>query len=258
MYDDNKNTLDDYITLYAEKYLNINADNFINNLQILANLNNVYAIQDWYEQKEIGTDENIDHLVTKYNDNDINQIVALANYYAKNEDINKQYSLLLGSLKQNENALKNFQRNTKEYIHYSNELKNNKIAIEKLPNISLWYKAYNFYNKVSRAQKSPIQLLLELKVMRKLIMNIPFKFHKKILIEELKSKNETIFNDLFFKFKSILKNNVQENIKRNRELSFVIGYLIITNEKYSEHKEIAHTIFRNLVSHGYSSIMTKS
>lgn len=252
------NSLDDYITINAEHLLDIDNDIYNYKIKALAFLGDIYAIQDWYAYNGLKASRLLDKNITNLEENTFNEVYALANYYSKDEETIEDYNYLVKNLKDLENKCKTTPRNTQEYIKLLDELDYIKKNIEKLPHIRLWYKGNSIYSKLSRAQKSPLLLLNGIKILDNLIKTIPFKFHKEILIKEKEERITLIFNDLYFKFNSFKKINPETYIIDNRELAFVVAYLIMTYDKLSNNKEIAVEILTTLCQKEYSTTYKKS
>lgn len=89
---------DDFITVWSMYILTQDYNCIKGNLEKLAEMGQINAVQSWYLFQNIGDNEHIDEIVRGYSGRSFNEAFALGNFMERNQDQRKRYAEIVNRL----------------------------------------------------------------------------------------------------------------------------------------------------------------
>ncbi len=251
----NFNTLDnDFVTIWSRYIKTNDVTLIINDLEKLAELGQVNAVQNWYLFRKEGDNAKIDSIVQSYiqTQGNYNELWAIGNYYSSDSE---QMELLYSIIEEYEefetkaNQHRFYGEDEREFARKANEQRN------KYYNETF----YHYFNDATWSILSLAQRLEELPLYERvaemqytLASYIPFSEEALKLHKTAKKNNKIFIKKAIKEYKSRIKANPNLNINDDVMFYFSLakGIILFKNKKYYK---IGFDLLTQLSNRDYSS-----
>ena len=243
----------DFITLWSKYIVTKDSSIIINDLQKLARLGQINAVQSWYLFKESGDDKAIDSIVSGYTGGSYNELFAIGNYNTTIRQNKDKHNNLMDDLR--------YFAERQDIRDYELEEK----AREVIKNSPCVYPFYNAKESALYQAKTLNDYTIFQRANEMLLVyakHIPLISWQNEAIKEVISNCKVIRKKLLKKYNDCLKQNPKFTVNDNPQLCYALAKSIIflsdaipTSKK---EKELGIFLIKQLAEREYKQIRSKT
>ncbi|MBQ3494082.1 MAG: hypothetical protein IJA69_01560, partial [Clostridia bacterium] len=230
---------DQFVTIWSKYFLYQDESLIIKDLETLAEMGQINAVQSWYLFRTKGDNKVIDQIVESYTGANYNELFAMANYEASQADEKQELQNLIEQRKHYEE--KYYSTYDESYVKTIHEIDD---EIVKLPFIKKYQESSTAIINISKNLGDPIVRTRACEITLTLTHNaVPYQNNKQM--SYLKSANKSCVNSLMKIYKQELKKKPDFKASDNPQLCYSLAKAIAfpTNKK---HKELGNSLFKQL------------
>lgn len=260
----NLNTLDnDFITLWSKYILTSDTSYIIKDLEKLAELGQINAVQSWYLFKEIGDNEKIDSIVKSYKLGNYNELFAIANYLSKTTEVIQEYVKLYDNCEYWESKYREFSGYYDEEAIQQLQKCEKKVnllikKLRELPNIQKYLMAIRHASEQAKLTNSYVILQRVSEMLCSLASETFLVEDQKLYLKKAKIANVHATKELFKQYRKILKKNGKIDINENPIFYFSLAKSVVLFDKKAKLKNIGLGILREFSEREYSKELQES
>ena len=247
----------DYITLWSKMAIEENRDSYFEELEVLAEMGQINAIQSWYHMHDVGENPKIDAIASAMDsEDDFNQLYAKGLYLSKTPEIKAEYdelvqkfeSMLTGEETYKDGHLIGGTKEAEELLH----------KIVKLPHIAKISSACKLAEKCGADTNDPIFNQRATEIFTQVIKWYPLPYGKRELKYKYRQFSHAIQLRLSARYPKTQK---EKNAMKNFEQ--YLYYLVRSFEGFDENLQIMECAtntaedLRELSERKYSKVFAK-